>query len=472
MSTRLAETLRRLEEAKGLRERRRQEVDPSVLAGYLQHNGFSIRLSGTPSAPPPSSFSSNGGMGMPGMGPDGASSMPGGYPSDSPVAYPSMSSLDVAGPPYGLDAPRVGYADPRFGPYKPVSYMPSSLPSFGVQPPSFDPPSYRTSENSYMTPPPADRYDVGALAGRVDALFIAPPPEPRLTRAAAVVQAPNASGPSFLPPPIESYTSTPPLPAATDLFARQRAARDKANAETAAQESQGTAVDVCYVLDCTGSMQAWIDQAKTKIIQIMDELQKMHKGTKLNVAFIGYRDFEDVEPMIFIDFCDPATLAPKIQRIEADGGGDAAEDVMGALVLIPKLSWWAKSRLVIHIADAPPHGKALHDLGADNDRYWDTPDPSGNDGTNLILTKRVIADIVGHSIDYYFFRINNYTDKMVNVFREEHKKLTKHQPAGISNFHEQKMSDGAEQFLPATLQAISTSMRKFGRKPRNIARAS
>jgi hypothetical protein len=45
-----------------------------------------------------------------------------------------------------------------------------------------------------------------------------------------------------------------------------------------------------------------------------------------------------------------------------DGGFDAAEDVIGGLDQILKLTWTAKTRLVVFIADAPGHGIEFHDM--------------------------------------------------------------------------------------------------------------
>jgi hypothetical protein len=97
-----------------------------------------------------------------------------------------------------------------------------------------------------------------------------------------------------------------------------------------------------------------------------------------------------------------------------------AEDVLGGLKKVLDLDWRADShsRLLIHVLDAPPHGKQFRDSGPQHDRYYfdDRPDPAGvkpNDYrdilTELIVKKRV---------DYFFFALNRTTRGTEALFAE------------------------------------------------------
>ncbi|CAN0297621.1 unnamed protein product, partial [Ectocarpus sp. 8 AP-2014] len=101
-------------------------------------------------------------------------------------------------------------------------------------------------------------------------------------------------------------------------------------------------VDLCFVMDCTGSMQRWIDQAKTKLLDIIDQAKKDVKNISLRVAFVGYRDFGDKVQYESFDFHEEKNL-PKLlaalNKIKAYGGKDFPEDLAGGLKLATELDW-------------------------------------------------------------------------------------------------------------------------------------
>lgn len=93
---------------------------------------------------------------------------------------------------------------------------------------------------------------------------------------------------------------------------------------------------------------------------------------------------------------------------------DAAEDVFGGLEKAIGLSWASSAELghtkvIYHICDAPCHGSEFHSMGKRRDHYPDG-DPKG----------RKVEDLFGQmrakSISYYFGRITNETDKMLEKF--------------------------------------------------------
>lgn len=80
------------------------------------------------------------------------------------------------------------------------------------------------------------------------------------------------------------------------------------------------------------------------------------------MAFIGYRDFSDKEKKIeYHDFTSDIMSVKKfICSLKADGGGDGAEDISGALEFAFKLNYSKHPDTILCtylVCDAPTHGK-------------------------------------------------------------------------------------------------------------------
>ena len=63
-------------------------------------------------------------------------------------------------------------------------------------------------------------------------------------------------------------------------------------------------LDLCLILDCTGSMGSWIERAKDTLKTIVDQVKSTNKALKIRVAFVGYRDFGDREQFGILDFSE------------------------------------------------------------------------------------------------------------------------------------------------------------------------
>ena len=93
---------------------------------------------------------------------------------------------------------------------------------------------------------------------------------------------------------------------------------------------QAERVDMCFLLDCTGSMQPYITQTKLIMHEIADKLKKMFSGFSLRLALVGYRDHCDKERIVYRDFdSDVDKFKTFVSSVKEDGGGDACEDVFG-----------------------------------------------------------------------------------------------------------------------------------------------
>jgi hypothetical protein len=74
-----------------------------------------------------------------------------------------------------------------------------------------------------------------------------------------------------------------------------------------------------------------------------------------------------------------------------------------------------QTRCIIHIADAPPHGRTLHDLNDSADNYANPgSEPHGLTHTSLL------SQMVKLQINYALLRIKNYTDRMAFTFLQEY----------------------------------------------------
>ncbi len=120
-------------------------------------------------------------------------------------------------------------------------------------------------------------------------------------------------------------------------------------------------LDLCFMVDETGSMGPYIETVKQKILEIIHTIRVKELCSSLRIGLVGYRDHppEDTSfiTKIFAFNEDSDKIKEAIVSMYADGGGDGPEAVCDALFDITRLSWREKaSKIVIWMGDAPPHG--------------------------------------------------------------------------------------------------------------------
>ena len=168
-------------------------------------------------------------------------------------------------------------------------------------------------------------------------------------------------------------------------------------------------VKVCFVMDCTASMDPWIHEAKTRMVELTREVQRQHPIANILTAFVGYRDYGDAEPTIVIPFQTPQTTMEQIQGVRAEGGDDIAEDVATAMERAVHLDWADTDvKIVFHIADAPAHGLDFHAPHV-SDRF-PSGDPNGLDPRDFVERMSFL------DIHFTFVRIHASTDTMIEEF--------------------------------------------------------
>ena len=173
---------------------------------------------------------------------------------------------------------------------------------------------------------------------------------------------------------------------------------------------QNSSLDLAFLVDCTGSMRPYIFQTKKDIEYIVNFIKEEFEN-KVKLAFVGYRDHQDGSDRIQnVNFSEDINIFKEfVGNIEATGGDDGPEDVLGGIEAAINLKWSSKNKVLIHIGDAPQHGPHFHDFGATADNFFHE-EPRGLNVENLL------DDIKSLNIKYFFAKINNSTDKMVKEF--------------------------------------------------------
>ena len=119
-------------------------------------------------------------------------------------------------------------------------------------------------------------------------------------------------------------------------------------------------IEVCFVLDTTGSMGGLIEGAKQKIWSIANEMVSAKPTPELKLGLIGYRDRGDdyvVKSFSLTDDID--AIYGHLREFQAGGGGDTPESVNEALAeAIHKMPWSGDNKvlkIIFLVGDAPPH---------------------------------------------------------------------------------------------------------------------
>ena len=132
-------------------------------------------------------------------------------------------------------------------------------------------------------------------------------------------------------------------------------------APTGTTSSSKKGLDVCFVVDTTGSMDDDIDNAKENMSNILDVLSQ--KTSDYRVALIDYRDYSsrtgysyDYPYKVQLSFTNNnEQIKNSIYSLDLGNGGDNEETVYSALIESSKLDWREDAKKVIIIlGDAAP----------------------------------------------------------------------------------------------------------------------
>ncbi|XP_046841768.1 alpha-protein kinase vwkA-like [Xenia sp. Carnegie-2017] len=171
-------------------------------------------------------------------------------------------------------------------------------------------------------------------------------------------------------------------------------------------------MNLCFLVDCTGSMSSYIKGVKEKIQEAVNKCKNMFPGFEFSVAFVGYRDHGDGDDrIVFLDFRESISEFETFVKaiVAKGGGGDRAEDVFGGIEQVTKLSWSKHTRIMLHIADAPCHGNRFHTMSV-QDNYPEG-DPHG------LKVEDLLSKLQKMNILYWFAKIGDITNEMIEVFQ-------------------------------------------------------
>ncbi|KAF8627503.1 hypothetical protein AX17_006314 [Amanita inopinata Kibby_2008] len=149
-------------------------------------------------------------------------------------------------------------------------------------------------------------------------------------------------------------------------------------------------LDLVFVQDCTGSQGSYISSATKNIEQICStifESGRLQHPEDLRVGLVAFRDHPPQDHTYVVKNFGFSSDISKVHRdlssLYASGGGDGPEAVTAALAEALNMDWRPHaSKMVVLIADAPPHG-----IG----EYGDGFDDGSPDGHDPLLIVRMMA---------------------------------------------------------------------------------
>ncbi|CAD8165566.1 unnamed protein product [Paramecium pentaurelia] len=154
-------------------------------------------------------------------------------------------------------------------------------------------------------------------------------------------------------------------------------------------ESHGK-IEVCFLIDVTGSMDPYKEQAMKCIKESMKNI-KIKTNRDALWATVAYQDFGELKQLggLYkqLNFTpNPKEIEEYLADIPCAGGGDAAEDIRGGIMQMIKNLHWSKTfKIALLICDAPTHGKRYN--GGVSDRY---PNEDIEDAINLLIDHNIL----------------------------------------------------------------------------------
>lgn len=150
--------------------------------------------------------------------------------------------------------------------------------------------------------------------------------------------------------------------------------------------------DLVFLCDCTGSMASYLASAQASIKNIIEDIVAAEKSD-VQFSLIQYRDHPPQDTTFVVKTSEWTNSVSKMKRfvdeMSAAGGGDGPEAVTAAIYAARHLSYRKDSvRVVVLIADAPPHG-----LGENGDGF-PNGDPDGHDPIKLAKEMATLGIVI------------------------------------------------------------------------------
>jgi Mg-chelatase subunit ChlD len=157
---------------------------------------------------------------------------------------------------------------------------------------------------------------------------------------------------------------------------------------SAEREAEEKTLDLVFVMDCTGSMGQYIDAAKKNIESIVTRIIQS-ESADVRFGLVAYRDHPPQEStyvtQVFDFVTNTTAMTANLNTLSAQGGGDGPEAVTAGLQAAKVLAYREDAaKVVVLIADAPPHG-----LGEAGDGF-----PNGDpDGLDPLVIAREMSNL-------------------------------------------------------------------------------
>lgn len=122
-------------------------------------------------------------------------------------------------------------------------------------------------------------------------------------------------------------------------------------------------MQLMFVIDTTGSMGDEISYLQSEIDDVIAKVKNSNPTVEIQLALLFYRDKGDEYVTRYFDFStDIALQQQNLKKQTAYGGGDTPEAVDTALKEASEKQWMnnAKTKLIVHVADAPAHDNLLN----------------------------------------------------------------------------------------------------------------
>lgn len=174
----------------------------------------------------------------------------------------------------------------------------------------------------------------------------------------------------------------------------------KAEEKKKAAAPKAPQIEVCFVLDTTGSMGGLIKGAKTKIWSIVEDMQEAKPKPEIKMGLVAYRDRGDKYVTKVFGLSDDLDAQyDELLKFEAGGGGDTPESVnQGLHEAVTQMNWSEDKktyRVVFLVGDAPPQMKYPDDvkypktceLAKKKDILINTVQCGNINGTQLVWTE-------------------------------------------------------------------------------------
>ena len=173
---------------------------------------------------------------------------------------------------------------------------------------------------------------------------------------------PPLEAPPPAPPPQAARPPAPPSPRADGSDAYSPAMLDDAGRKGVGE------LDLVFLVDETGSMGAYIEEVKRRLLELLDALRAAPLCRSLRVGIVSYRDHPPQDTTFASRVVpltdDLAAIQAGVERMAANGGGDGPESVTDGLYDLVRLDFRPRAaRVVVWVGDAPPHGVEPHGDG-------------------------------------------------------------------------------------------------------------